>query len=71
MEVKHLLIGLAIFILIGIGIFKLGGLLVGSQESITETARENSPPPILIIEEVKSIAEDANKRNQNVLDSLE
>lgn len=71
METKHIIIGLVIFILIGIGIFKLGGLLIGSQEGANQLTEDNSPPQILLIEEIKDIAEDANNRNQSALDSLQ
>jgi hypothetical protein len=69
MELKHLVVGVVVFALLGVGLFYLGSLLTGVEGGIRNA--EGPPPPIAeifeAVEDVRSQAEEAQQRQEMLL----
>lgn len=72
MELKHFLIGIAVFVLLGLGLFYLGSLLTVLDGDLKRT--DAPPPPIAEIfnsvEDLKSQVEEQTQQQQDVLDRI-
>lgn len=72
MELKHLLISIAIFALLGLGLFYLGSLL-----SVVEAEmKKDAKPPVIVAELLQNVekmgtqVQDAPKRQEEALNAL-
>ena len=69
MELKHLIIGVVIFALLGLGLFYLGSLLTKVEEDVRKT--DGPPPPIAelfnAVEGVKAQAAESQKKQEEML----
>lgn len=69
MELKHFLIGIGVFVLLGLGLFYLGSLLTGVEEDLKKS--DGPTPPIAeifeTVNDVKAQAEEAQKQQERLL----
>jgi hypothetical protein len=69
MELKHFLIGVGVFALLGLGLFYLGSLLTSVEGDLKKT--DGPPPPIAeifeTVEGVKAQAEEAQRQQEHFM----
>lgn len=72
MDTKHLVIGIAIFTLIGIGIYYIGSMLIGIED--TMQARDPNSPSVgevlEAVDDAKASMEEATKRQNQALEAI-
>jgi hypothetical protein len=70
MDTKHLLTGIAIFILIALTLYYLGGLLANLEKNMSESKEKEPPPLVEVLEmtkELKIQTQEYQKRQEEIL----